>query len=259
MGVLVQYGNYLSQYHAKTNFIFNWGSKSHPEGSKIIAKALSENRKSLLEIEAKQLLSYHHAPVTIDKLVQSAEEAIEVACEMEQPVVLKIASPDILHKSDVGGVCLDLKGKTEIRKSYKRIIKNARKYNPTANIKGVNISPMVKGGVEVIIGTKIDDQFGPVIMYGLGGVMVEILKDVSFRVLPISRHSATTMIEETKSYPILNGVRGAPPYDKKAIIRLLLLCSEIVESYPQIAEMDLNPVIVHEIGLSVVDARIILK
>lgn len=259
MGVLVEYGNYLSQYHAKTNFIFNWGSKSHPEGSKIIAKALSENRKSLLEIEAKQLLSYHHAPVTIDKLVQSAEEAVEVANEMEQPVVLKIASPDILHKSDVGGVCLDLKGKTEIRKSYKRIIKNARKYNPTANIKGVNISPMVKGGVEVIIGTKIDDQFGPVIMYGLGGVMVEILKDVSFRVLPISRHSAATMIEETKSYPILNGVRGAPPYDKKAIIRLLLLCSEIVESYPKIAEMDLNPVIVHETGLSVVDARIILK
>ena len=259
VGVLVQYGSYLSQYHAKTNFIFNWRAKSHPEGSKIITKALSENRKNLLEIEAKQLLAYHHAPVTIDKLVQSAEEAIEVAGEMEQPVVMKIASPDILHKSDVGGVCLDLRGKTEIRRSYKRIIKNARKYNPKANIKGVNISPMVKGGVEVIIGTKIDDQFGPVIMYGLGGVMVEILKDVSFRVLPISRHSATTMIEETKSYPILNGVRGTPPYDKKAITRLLLLCSEIVESYPEIAEMDLNPVIVHETGLSVVDARIILK
>jgi acyl-CoA synthetase (NDP forming) len=259
VGVLVQYGTYLSQYHAKTSFIFNWGAKAHPKGSEIITKALSENRKNLIEIEAKQLLASHNAPVTMDKLAHNEEEAVEMACEMEQPVVMKIASPDILHKSDAGGVCLDLKGKREIRRTYKRIVKNARKYNPDASIKGVNISPMIKGGVEVIIGTKTDDQFGPVIMYGLGGVMVEILKDVSFRVLPISRHSAATMIEETKSYPILNGVRGTPPYDKKAIIKLLLLCSEIVESYPQIAEMDLNPVIVHQSGLNVVDARIILK
>ena len=217
------------------------------------------SQENLIEIEAKQLLASHNAPVTMDKLAHNEEEAVEMACEMEQPVVMKIASPDILHKSDAGGVCLDLKGKREIRRTYKRIVKNARKYNPDASIKGVNISPMIKGGVEVIIGTKTDDQFGPVIMYGLGGVMVEILKDVSFRVLPISRHSAATMIEETKSYPILNGVRGTPPYDKKAIIKLLLLCSEIVEAYPQIVEMDLNPVIVHESGLSVVDARIILK
>lgn len=259
VGVLVQYGSYLSQYHAKTNFIFNWGAKAHSSGAAIISKALSENRKNLLEFEAKQLLAYHNAPVTIDKIAQNAEEAVEMACKMDQPVVLKIASPDILHKSDAGGVCLNLKKKTEIRKSYNQIIKNARKYSPNAAIKGVNISPMVKGGVEVIIGTKIDDQFGPVIMYGLGGVMVEILKDVSFRVLPISRHSAAQMIEETKSYPILNGVRGTPPYDKKAIVRLLMICSEVIESYPEIAEMDLNPVIVHETGLSIVDARIILK
>jgi len=259
MGVLVQYGSYLSQYHAKTNFIFNWRSKAHPSGTKIIETARAEGRKNLLEIEAKQLLAFHNAPVTLDKLAQNVEEAVEMACSLDQPVVMKIASPDILHKSDAGGVCLNLRKKSEIRKSFNQIVKNARKYSPSANIRGVNVSPMVKGGVEVIIGTKIDDQFGPVIMYGLGGVMVEILKDVSFRVLPISRFSAAKMIEETKSYPILNGVRGAAPYDKKAIIKLLLLCSEIIESYPEIKEMDLNPVIVHERGLSVVDARIILK
>jgi acetyltransferase len=118
---------------------------------------------------------------------------------------------------------------------------------------------MVQPGVEVIVGTKIDDQFGPIIMYGLGGIMVEILKDISFRVLPISRRSAKQMILETKSSPILNGVRGKPPCDKKALVKLLLMVSELVEAYPDIEEMDLNPVIVHEKGLSVVDARIILK
>jgi len=118
---------------------------------------------------------------------------------------------------------------------------------------------MAKEGLEVIIGTKIDDQFGPIIMYGLGGVMVEILKDVSFRVLPLSPTAAKKMLEETKSFPILDGVRGGPASDKKALRKLLLLCSEIIEAYPEIEEMDLNPVIVHENGLSIVDARIILK
>jgi acetyltransferase len=118
---------------------------------------------------------------------------------------------------------------------------------------------MADVGVEVIIGTKIDDQFGPVIMYGLGGIMVELLQDVAFRVLPISPTEARKMIEETKSFPILDGARGAPALDKKALRKLLMLCSDIVESYPQIDEMDLNPVIVHEKGVSIVDARILLK
>jgi acyl-CoA synthetase (NDP forming) len=118
---------------------------------------------------------------------------------------------------------------------------------------------MVSDGVEMIIGTKIDDQFGPVIMFGLGGILVEVVKDVSFRVLPLSKIAARHMIEEIKSSPILNGVRGRPPVDKDAIVTLLLTVSEIIEAYPQIQEMDLNPVIGHEDGVSVVDARIILK
>ena len=146
-----------------------------------------------------------------------------------------------------------------MKKAFREIIKNAKAYKADARIEGVLISPMVGKGIEVIIGTKIDDQFGPVIMYGLGGVMVEIIKDVSFRVLPISRRSAQRMIAETKSHPILDGVRGDKPYDKKALVNLLLVCSEIIEAYPQIQEMDLNPVIIHHEGLSVVDARILLK
>ena len=139
------------------------------------------------------------------------------------------------------------------------VIANARHFNPNADIRGVLVSPMAKSGVEVIIGTKIDDQFGPIIMYGLGGIMVEILKDVSFRVLPITSSDARKMVDETKSHPILDGVRGEPPCDKKALQKLMVLCSELMEAYPEIAEMDLNPVIVHETGLSVVDVRIILK
>jgi len=135
---------------------------------------------------------------------------------------------------------------------------NARTFDPNADIRGVLVSSMADKGVEVIIGTKIDDQFGPVIMYGLGGIMVEVLKDVSFRVLPLSRRGAKNMIQETKSAPILVGIRGNPPYDQKALVNLLLLCSDLIEAYPEIREMDLNPVIVHQGGCSIADARIIL-
>jgi len=172
---------------------------------------------------------------------------------------MKIVSPDILHKSDAGGVKLNLKTGEELRAGFNEIMKNAHRYDKNADIRGGIVSRMAGEGVEVIIGTKIDDQFGPVIMFGVGGIMVEVVKDVSFRVLPISRTAPQKMISEIKSYPILDGVRGKPPVDKQALCRLLLTVSEIIEAYPQIQEMDLNPVIAHEDGLSIVDARIILK
>ena len=194
-----------------------------------------------------------------DCLVQSEDEAVECALDMGTDVAVKIVSPDILHKSDAGGVRIKLGSEKEIRSAYREILENSKKYDAKADIRGVLVSPMADEGVEVIIGTKIDDQFGPVIMYGLGGIMVEILKDVAFRVLPITPTDARKMTEETKSFPILDGIRGTPALDKKALRKLLMLCSDIVESYPQIDEMDLNPVIVHEKGVSIVDARIILK
>ena len=259
ISVLAEYGNYLNSYQPKHSFELNWGAEARSEGQKIIAAAHKDNRNVLLEHEAKALLDSHGAPVSRDRLVQTVDEAVEFAQTIGKGVVLKIVSPDILHKSDAGGVRIKLKTEKEIRKAFKEISKNAHQYNPMADIRGLLVSPMAEEGVEVIIGTKYDDQFGPVIMYGLGGIMVEILQDVSFRVLPITRSAAKKMIEQTKSFPILNGARGNPKLDQKAIRRLLMLCSEIVEAYPDIEEMDLNPVIVHEKGLSIVDARVILK
>jgi acetyltransferase len=259
IGVLAQYGRYLKSYHAVSNFVLTYGVNAKPEGKRIIDRALKENRTSLLEAEAKQLLQQHGVTVPEEFLAGTPEAAADAATRIGGKVALKIASPDILHKSDAKGVMLNVQGKERVKKAFREIIRNAKKFKPDAQIEDVLVSPMAKKGVEVIIGTKIDDQFGPVILYGLGGVLVEILKDVSFRVLPITRRSAQRMIVETKSHPILDGVRGETPYDKKGLVNLLLTCSEIIESYPEIHEMDLNPVIVHHDGLSVVDARILLK
>ncbi len=259
IGVLAEYGRYLNSYHNKTNFILNWEAKAKPKGQKIIRKARKEGRTALLENEAKQLLGIQGAPISADLLVKTEDEAVECANKLGCEVAMKIVSPDILHKSDAGGVRVGLQNEKEVRKAFKEISINAKKYDPKADIRGILVSPMAEQGVEIIIGTKYDDQFGPVIMYGLGGVFVEILKDVAFRVLPITPASARKMVEETKSYPLLSGARGKPKLDQKALTKLLMLCSEIVEAYPDIEEMDLNPVIMHEKGLSIVDARIILK
>lgn len=178
---------------------------------------------------------------------------------MKKDIALKIVSPHILHKSDAKGVKLGLKNSDEIRNAFDEIISNGKKYNKNADIKGCIVSPMADEGVEIIIGTKIDAQFGPVIMFGIGGILVEVVKDVSFRVLPISRKAPQKMIREIKSYPILKGVRGQSPVDQEAICNLLLKVSEIIEAYPVIEEMDLNPVIAHERGVTIVDVRIILK
>lgn len=259
IGALANRGRYLSEYHAKVNFIFNWHAKAKPEGRDIISTARAQGTKLLLEPEARRLFKLHGAPVSEDALAVSADEAVNIARRINSEVVLKIVSPDILHKSDAGGVRLHLKTEEQVRQAYEEIINSVKYYYPEADIRGMMVSPMAELGLEMIIGTKIDDQFGPVIMFGLGGVMVEVLKDVAFRVLPISPRSARKMIEDIRSAPILNGIRGRPPYDKKTLTRLLMICSEMVESYPEIAEMDLNPVIVYENGARIVDARIILK
>ncbi len=259
VGVLVERGSYMNEYHAKVNFVLNWRAKERPVGKKIIAQALEEGRRFLLEHEAKALLRAHGAPVSEDRLATNPNEAVRFAKEMGGNVALKIVSPQILHKSDAGGVKLNLSEDDEIRRAFEEIIENAKEYNPEADIRGVLVSPMARRDLEVIIGTKIDDQFGPIIMFGVGGIMVEVLKDVSFRVLPISSVSARKMMEEIRSAPILNGVRGTPPYDKKILRKILVMCSDIMEAYPEIQEMDLNPIIVYQKGARIVDARIILK
>jgi len=259
IAALSEYGHYRGTSHSWSNFVFNWGAKTKPEGLKIIESAIAEGRHALLEHEAKHLLGLHGASVAGDRLTRSSEEAVEVAAQIGTPVALKICSPQILHKSDAGGVKLGLKTDIQIESAFNQIVDSAKRYRANADIKGCIVSPMAEPGTEVIVGTKIDPQFGPVIMFGIGGILVEVLKDVVFRVLPISRGSARKMLSEIRSAPILNGVRGQPPVCHEALIDLLMTVSELIESYPRIQEMDLNPVIVREDGLTVVDARILLR
>jgi acetyltransferase len=256
---LCKYGNYLKSYHAKTNFVFDWRAKAREEGRQIIENAKNEGRYLLLEHEAKKLIKLHGAPTSVGQVARTEDEAWEIAGRIKESVVLKIVSPDILHKSDANGVKLNLSSENEVRKGFQQIVKSAKAYSPDADIRGVLVAPMAQKGLEVIIGTKIDEQFGPVIMYGLGGIMVEIMKDVTFWVLPVSPTSSKKMLEDTRSSILLDGVRGQKGYDKKTLRKLISMCSELIESYPEIEEMDLNPVILYEKGLDVVDARIILK
>lgn len=257
--VLAQYGNYLNLYHTKTNFIFKWGSSAKPQGQEIIKNALQEGRESLLEHEMKDLLRLHGAPVSIDRLAKNEAEAVRIAREIGGEVALKIVSPDILHKSDAGGVKLNLKTEAEITHAFKEIVSSAKRYKNGVRILGCLVSRMAEKGVEIIVGTKIDDQFGPIIMFGIGGILVEVVKDVAFRVLPVSRGAAYDMIREIRSASILDGVRGEPAVDKEAIVELILNVSSLIESYPEIYELDLNPVIARADGLTIVDARVILK
>ena len=251
---LCRYGNYLKSYHAITSFVFNWGFRAKKTGRQIIAKALQEGRHTLLENEAKQLIKLHGAPTSVGHVAKNETEAWNIASHIPGKVVLKIVSPDILHKSDACGVKLNLTSETDVKEAFRELIESAKKYLPEADIRGVLVTPMARKGLEIIIGTKIDEQFGPVIMYGLGGIMVEIMKDVTFWVLPVSPTSCKKMIEDTRSSILLDGVRGQKGYDKKALKKLIYMCSELIEAYPEIAEMDLNPVILHETGLDVVDA-----
>jgi len=259
IGVLAEYGQYLKTYHFKAKFAFDWRKRAQKSVEDLISQVKKERRNILLEHEAKTIFREHGASILEDGLANTAEEAIRIANRFDGAVAIKIVSPDILHKSDAGGVFLGLRTEKEVRNAFKKIVQSAKRFNADADIRGVLVTPMIESGIEVIIGTKIDDQFGPVVMFGIGGTMVEVLKDVVFRVLPISYYSARKMVREIRSARLLDGFRGTPPCDKKAIERLLMTVSEVIESYPEIEELDLNPVIVHEHGLKIADARIILK
>jgi len=227
--------------------------------SEIITQALKEGRKILLEHEAKALCLEYGIPVTKFKVASSAEEAVKFAEEIGYPVVLKIVSPDVIHKFDVGGVILNLKSSEEVRNAYNQIIENVKRNKPDAKILGVNVQEMAPPSTEVIVGAIKDPQFGPTIMFGLGGIFVEVLKDVTFRIAPITEGDAREMISEIKAYPILKGFRGAPPADIEAIVKILVNVSKLVMEHQEIKELDLNPIMVYRSGAKTVDARIILE
>lgn len=227
--------------------------------SKIISEARSEGRKALLETEAKTICTEYGIPVTAFKLAKNEKEAAEFAEQLGFPVVLKIVSPDIIHKSDAGGVIVNLKSAVEAQKAYGKILENAKKYNAAARIVGVLVQEMAPQSTEVIVGALKDPQFGQTLMFGLGGIFVEILKDVVFRVAPITREDAEEMMTEVKAYPLLKGYRNTPPADLNAIADILLNTSRLVMENPEVKELDLNPIMAYEKGAKTVDARIILE
>jgi acyl-CoA synthetase (NDP forming) len=226
---------------------------------RIISQVRREGRKALLETEAKAICMEYAIPVTTFKLAKSEREAAEFAGQIGFPVVLKIVSPDIIHKSDARGVMVNLKSAVEVRNAYGKILENAKKYNSAAKIVGVLVQEMAPQSTEVIVGAIKDPQFGQTLMFGLGGIFVELLNDVTFRVAPITREDAHEMVIKVKAYPLLKGYRNTPPADIDAIISVLLNTSKLVMDYPEIKELDLNPIMVYENGAKTVDARIILE
>jgi acetate---CoA ligase (ADP-forming) subunit beta len=229
------------------------------ETSKIINNVRQQGRTVLTEIEAKSVFSEAGISTVKTVLAPSQKEAVAISNEIGYPVVLKVASPDITHKSDAGGVKVGLKTAAEVKKAYGEIMASIKQKYPAAKIDGVSVQNMARPGVEIIIGMFKDPQFGPVVMFGLGGIFVEVLKDVSFRIIPIIRRDAAEMIKEIKGYALLQGYRGHEPADIPSLENILLKVSALVESTPGLKEIDLNPVFAYKDSAVAVDARIVLE
>lgn len=225
----------------------------------IFDQVKKEGRSILTEFESKKILKQAGIPVVETKLAKTQKEAVSLSQKMSFPVALKIVSPDVIHKSDSGGVKLSLNNVTEVKKAYDEILKKVKKQYPDAVIHGVSVQKMIQPGTEVIVGTSKDPQFGPVIMFGLGGIFVELLKDVSFRVIPVEQRDAQEMIKEIKGYPLLQGYRGKEPASLSALVEIILKISKLIEENPQIKELELNPIFAYRNKAIAVDARIILE
>lgn len=229
------------------------------KASQIFANVRKENRKNLLEPEARALCKEYDIPFTESKMAKTKEQAIRFAEEIGYPIVLKIISPDIIHKSDVGGVVLNLQRAQQVEEAYSTILLNVKNHKVNARIIGVLVQEMAPPSTEVIVGAIKDAQFGPAVMFGLGGISVELLEDVAFRMAPVTRQEARLMITEIKAYPVLKGYRNRPAADIDAIAEILVNTSRLVTNNDEIKELDLNPVIVYEKGARAVDARIVLE
>lgn len=226
----------------------------------IINNAKKEGRFKLLEHEAYEVLRAYGLPIPKVSLARDPDEAVDFAERIGYPVVLKVVSPDISHKSDVGGVILNLRGPNEVREAFNTIQRNVSQLAPKARVYGILIQEMVPNGLEVIVGSTRDPSFGPLILFGLGGIFVEVLRDVSFRIAPLTYYDAESMINEIKAAKILEGYRGQAPRDKKALIEIIMNLSKLVEDVVDIKDVDLNPIMLYEIGkgAKIADARIIL-
>ena len=228
------------------------------KAKKVFDKVKKEKRPNLLEEEGQEILRAYGFPLPQSSLAKNENEAVKIAKKIGHPVVMKIASPQIIHKSDAGGVKVNLTNDNEVKVTFKEIVKNAKKYNKKAEIKGVLIVEMVKGGKEMIIGSKLEPGFGPVIMLGMGGIYVEVLKDVTFRLAPVTDREANDMISSIKTKKILEGVRGEKPSDIKKLSECIQRLSQLVTDFKEIKELDMNPVLVMEKGkgCKILDVRI---
>lgn len=225
----------------------------------VFQKVRDEGRSVLTEVESKTFLKQAGIPIIETRLAATQKEAVLISQEIDFPVAMKIVSPDVIHKSDSGGVRLGIHNSDEVKTAYDQIIKRVGQQNPGAVIHGVSIQKMARPGTEVIIGTSKDPQFGPVIMFGLGGIFVEVLKDVSFRIIPVNWRDAHEMIKDIKGYPLLQGYRGKEATDISSLEEIILKISTLMEENPQIRELELNPIIAYQDGAVAVDARMILE
>ena len=227
------------------------------EATGIIEQARAAGRTLLSEVEAKAMLARHGVPVTDTRLATSVDDAVALADQLGYPVALKVVADDITHKTDVGGVELGIADADQLRAAAQRIHDAVAAAAPGAAA-GLSVQPMAAPGTEVILGITQDQQFGPVLMFGLGGVFVEVLKDVAFRVVPLEPRDAAEMIREIQGFAVLEGFRGAEPADLSAIEAMLLQLSDFAQAHPDVAELDLNPVFARPDGAIAVDARIVL-
>jgi len=259
---LMTYSKYLERHRQRKTFSKGEGLLNEDEVGQIRRWLMKRAQRILSERESKALLSRYGIPVTREALARSIPEALTIAQGIGYPVALKVESPQIIHKTEAGCVKLQINGPEELVQAYEEIMANARDYQSGVDINGVLVQEMVEGGLEVIIGLSRDPQFGLTIMFGLGGIFVELLEDIALRLVPITRDDAQEMLQEIKGYKLLEGFRGQPTYDQEALIETLLKVSRLAEDLEsQIEEMDLNPVKVFEAGrgIKVVDSLLVLQ
>jgi acyl-CoA synthetase (NDP forming) len=229
------------------------------EARRLLERVKKADRSVLLETEARELFALYGIAQTPATLAATETEAVQAAGRLGFPSALKIVSAKIIHKSDAGGVQLNLIDANAVREAFRRIMKNASHHADPSDIEGVLVSPMAPEGQECIIGMVRNPQFGPVVMFGLGGIFVEVLRDVSFRIMPMTERDVDGMVREIRGFPILQGTRGKKPKDIESLKDILVKVGRMGSDFPEILEVDLNPVIVHEKKASIVDARVILR
>jgi acetyl-CoA synthetase (ADP-forming) len=225
----------------------------------IFESVRKKKRRNLTELESREILEYYKLPLVRGKIIKSIEESKKFIDEVGYPVVLKIVSPEIIHKTEVGGVVVNIQNEKQLYDAYNDILKNVKIKMPTVKIDGLFIQEMIPSSFEVMVGGKYDNTFGQTIAFGLGGIYVEVYEDVSFRIVPITEKDALNMIKETKAYKILVGYRGKKPADMKALIDILMKTSKMLESNPEIKELDMNPVFALSDRAVAIDARIIIE